>query len=159
MFFSHPSSWNRWTWKSERFHLKVEECTATEWEATSKKWENLRQILWVRFHPLFYLPVFTPSLLKFFKFAPHPHPKPQSVSSKCTVFRDLCPRQATANNDLGSKNAYRAANCGLEGMLNSWLTKKIQIPWIFFSLDSLYWYSAFIRILKSNFGPFRVCSL
>ena len=41
------ASLSRWNLKFERSHLKAEECTAVEWEATNKKWENLKLISWV----------------------------------------------------------------------------------------------------------------
>lgn len=41
------SSSSRWTWRFVRFRFRAEPCTTAVWRATSKRWRNLRKILWV----------------------------------------------------------------------------------------------------------------
>ncbi len=41
------SSLSRWTWRFERYLFRAEACTTAVWRATSKRWRNLRKILWV----------------------------------------------------------------------------------------------------------------
>lgn len=60
-------SWNKWNLKCVKSLHRAEPCTAVEWRATSKKWKNLTQILWVnssmafweRIHEVFVIVSFT----------------------------------------------------------------------------------------------------
>lgn len=46
------SSSSRWTSRFERSRFRAEACTTAVWRATSKRWRNLRKILWVLKTPL-----------------------------------------------------------------------------------------------------------
>lgn len=155
-FSSRPASLNRWIWKSERYHPRVEECTATGCEATSKKWANLKQILWVRL-PLCHIyrsfSVFTCVFCRFrhtpqwarWASSPGAGAGDSTASMVCDLWGDL-------------KIPKELPNGGIWGVLDSWLTDGSEARRRL-GFDSVYLYLAFRKILEPNFGPFLICSL
>lgn len=155
---SRPVSLSRWIWKSERYHPRVEECTATEWEATSKKWENLKQILWVTSHPLLQLLIFTVKFCLCLLTFP-PHASPHSAASAppsggCAKHKPCLSLFVTQDLKKRSQGELMMEFKG-RWIHDSDISKQGG-P---LSLGSISYYLAFIWTWKPNFRPYKVCRL